>query len=618
MKKFIILTATLFFATISFSQKLVKYQDFSKTNKAPQPKLLKAIKEKSTNLNITWQESFDTASTGTNGLPANWTYTPNSSNIDDQWQWNGTFSDGCIGRAWYGDIPINEEFYTDFHTVPDSNQAFYFDFMCSFYWFLENGSDSLDLYFSVDSTNTWTKIWSITDSADVVNSSVDWPFESWKWHTVRILLNDTLLGKDIAFKYILHGGTGNGMYLDNLMLVEMPNYDVEIMYGGIVNTYTTINDSTFVDGIYQLLPLGERRDFGFSKLVVKNQGLLSANNLVYYNKLTDASGNIVIESDTNSMLNGQSLVNFSNKDTFMYSGLNDFIVDIGTYNLYSNITFDNIDEDTTNNSFSLDIDYVDGYGGCTSIATSLARNTTITNQIGLHNYTSSADGDQIGIKFYVTCPSIISGACIRLGDVTDNTGFTLKLYEWDSASNAWVQIVFSDDIYTNATDADSCISVDFLTSKYLDPDIQYMLVVASHWTAGTSEISYATYNQYKDFKDEEESIYYAPASALNIGGTWYYIENIPCFTALIESSCTGSIEELSFKNKFNIFPNPANNTLNIEFENIRETNDNIQIYNTIGELVKEIAFNQSIDISNLEKGIYFIKIGNYSNKFVKL
>jgi Arylsulfotransferase (ASST)/Secretion system C-terminal sorting domain len=64
---------------------------------------------------------------------------------------------------------------------------------------------------------------------------------------------------------------------------------------------------------------------------------------------------------------------------------------------------------------------------------------------------------------------------------------------------------------------------------------------------------------------------------------------------------------------FNIYPNPVSNTLNVQSkENILK----IEIYNPLGKLVKANLNSNSLNISNLSSGIYFVKV--YSHKAVKV
>lgn len=75
--------------------------------------------------------------------------------------------------------------------------------------------------------------------------------------------------------------------------------------------------------------------------------------------------------------------------------------------------------------------------------------------------------------------------------------------------------------------------------------------------------------------------------------------------------------------KFRISPNPADNELNIEGLTLK--NSKYEIYNLIGQVIKSASLNndfiQKINISQLQKGVYFIKIFNSeitkTQKFIK-
>ncbi len=70
---------------------------------------------------------------------------------------------------------------------------------------------------------------------------------------------------------------------------------------------------------------------------------------------------------------------------------------------------------------------------------------------------------------------------------------------------------------------------------------------------------------------------------------------------------------------FSIYPNPASNYIDISYQ-ISHTYD-IHIYNAFGEckIAEQISLSYNkIDISNLPAGVYFLMIGNYVEKFVKI
>lgn len=96
-------------------------------------------------------------------------------------------------------------------------------------------------------------------------------------------------------------------------------------------------------------------------------------------------------------------------------------------------------------------------------------------------------------------------------------------------------------------------------------------------------------------------------------------------TAFTPANCS-VLKTAFFENQdLQIFPNPANNLINIQLKSV--ISHNISIYNSIGSLVFEQKNQLLIDpkmynISHLSPGIYFLKItdnenGVYKKRFVK-
>jgi hypothetical protein len=69
--------------------------------------------------------------------------------------------------------------------------------------------------------------------------------------------------------------------------------------------------------------------------------------------------------------------------------------------------------------------------------------------------------------------------------------------------------------------------------------------------------------------------------------------------------------------KINIYPNPATDKITISGNMLTE-NANIKIYSVSGNLVSEFSYDENeINLSNLQKGIYFISIKAESNIYTK-
>ena len=181
------------------------------------------------------------------------------------------------------------------------------------------------------------------------------------------------------------------------------------------------------------------------------------------------------------------------------------------------------------------------------------------------------------------------------------------------------------DVFLNATNMthlhmDYWISTDHTPGTVLNPKLSNH----GNQTAETSAIDITNIIesqdevkkwQSKDFplNGARESIkQFLITDAGKIGV--YYLDNVYMYVA-----GTASVKD----NLFNVslYPNPANNRLNISAAN---TIKNAEIYNVLGKKVMNVTINktsESIDISNLASGVYMIKY-NIENsigtaKFIK-
>jgi hypothetical protein len=71
-------------------------------------------------------------------------------------------------------------------------------------------------------------------------------------------------------------------------------------------------------------------------------------------------------------------------------------------------------------------------------------------------------------------------------------------------------------------------------------------------------------------------------------------------------------------NNINLYPNPAKNNLQLVINN-EQLNNKVVIYNIYGQTVKQLTINNKqliIDISCLQDGVYFIKTGSVTKKFI--
>ncbi|NUM50777.1 MAG: T9SS type A sorting domain-containing protein [Flavobacteriales bacterium] len=102
--------------------------------------------------------------------------------------------------------------------------------------------------------------------------------------------------------------------------------------------------------------------------------------------------------------------------------------------------------------------------------------------------------------------------------------------------------------------------------------------------------------------------------------TYTTINTISYTKSLYCGVLPNEVDEMNLREKVSIYPNPANDVLNIVFDEIITEPTSVDIYDAFGRTVlsENIVRNiYSIDISGLPKGIYLTKVKNFKNEIVK-
>lgn len=78
---------------------------------------------------------------------------------------------------------------------------------------------------------------------------------------------------------------------------------------------------------------------------------------------------------------------------------------------------------------------------------------------------------------------------------------------------------------------------------------------------------------------------------------------------------TTSIETIELKNEFNVYPNPTNGLLNIDYD---KNIDKLTVYDLSGKVMLQNRNSKQIDVANLTPGTYIIEVVNQNKPSVKL
>ncbi|MBG6185691.1 endonuclease [Flavobacterium sp. CAN_S2] len=99
-----------------------------------------------------------------------------------------------------------------------------------------------------------------------------------------------------------------------------------------------------------------------------------------------------------------------------------------------------------------------------------------------------------------------------------------------------------------------------------------------------------------------------PNTTFNKAGEWDSFASNTCDG--IGSHSLATLSNVDFDtNEFNIYPNPSNGNVKINFENSNEKYS-VQVFSVLGQKVfeKEYTNNSSATVNNLQKGVYLVKI----------
>lgn len=144
----------------------------------------------------------------------------------------------------------------------------------------------------------------------------------------------------------------------------------------------------------------------------------------------------------------------------------------------------------------------------------------------------------------------------------------------------------------------------------------------NYFPINSTPLSATTYTDKAPFQGTNYYLVKTVKLTQSASGTYY---NTSHGTGANISGITGQAAstQKELKIEISIFPNPAKSALTIQFSEYNNS-ESLQILNVQGQLVKQVKLelnhnniSNSIDVSDLASGLYILKAGNISTRFVK-
>ena len=204
------------------------------------------------------------------------------------------------------------------------------------------------------------------------------------------------------------------------------------------------------------------------------------------------------------------------------------------------------------------------------------------------------------------------------------TEYTYTVSAFDAAGNESAQS--SSVSATTGSDNDT-------EAPTVPQNLQATVISASQiiltWNTSTDNVAVAGYKVFRNGNLVDTVINSTTFNNTGLNADTEYTYTVSAFDAAGNESTQSSsvsattnpdiIKEIDESSLINIYPNPAKNKLQLELNNEKYINNNIFIYNIFGQVVKQLRADKkqlTVNITDLQDGIYFIKIGNTTKTFI--
>ncbi|HAH58271.1 MAG TPA: hypothetical protein DCL86_09000 [Bacteroidales bacterium] len=187
-----------------------------------------------------------------------------------------------------------------------------------------------------------------------------------------------------------------------------------------------------------------------------------------------------------------------------------------------------------------------------------------------------------------------------LYDFSLNVGDSI-LFDLHGMYPEWLQVVSVDNIQINGD--------DYRRIKFAEPAFQAFDQLNEIWIEGIGSIHGPLFPNFPvTFSQEQPDSMLLICSFSNNQHIWQHPSYSDCYINIVLGTEQREVYDIK------IYPNPFTNKIHIE--NNKMGRYELTILNGLGQTIKKTQIsndNQTIDLTDLEAGIYFLKIDNHLN-----
>lgn len=534
--------------------------------------------------NTDWAQTTGTGHAGNTGTGGNWTIlTAIPTGITGQqaqYQWPATFS-GASGNFAFINSDLaggtaTQNAYFTYQTNIDLSAYGNTSLYLTFSEYYRNYLDKTSVEVSVDGGTTWTIFEANPESEVPVNTNCI----AGEVETVNITAakgaNPWTNQVRVRFHYV---GAWDWFWgVDNVKIVEAWDNDIKM------NTWFQATDTATTQGLdYYHLPASQVSFPGLTfGAKVKNNGGLNQSQV---SLIATATGGYN-QTGTPIAINATVTDSLSVTTPYMPTGIGTKTVDITT-----GIT--GTDSDSTNNQATFDM-FVTQY--------EYSRDNNIPS--GSIGQVDSQDGQALKIGNVMEIFDNTALTAVKLRLATQAAGavgaeFLAEIFKYDFTAQEWLYLTQTNTAIVEATAA-TWVNLPILGGPIdvLAGDV--LLVVGSHF-GGADEIRFGL----------AQNTFEGTVLGFTATNTVFQLTDPQAVMIRLLDDPAASVAELSNEFGMSVFPNPANEVINISLN--KEVSASLSLLDISGKVVRTQALNgisTSINTASLNSGVYFVTIND--------
>ncbi|MBN4072487.1 T9SS type A sorting domain-containing protein [Crocinitomix catalasitica] len=405
----------------------------------------------------------------------------------------------------------------------------------------------------------------------------------------------------VQIQFIWHANWDYGWQLDNVQILDLPTNDLELsrVFRDDYDLAAGIDPNGFS---YSMMPQAQARPFVIGARI-ENIGAATQTNVGFTWEIEDPTSTVVA-SGTSALV--AASVNGQSDTLWVATGFTPSMV--GAYNINFTAFADLVDDEPANNAITdnhfelTDYTYATDYG---------ASYGTFYNWVP-----TPTDAAAIGSMMEIYADGVVGAIWSELDDSPDVVGQLIyyMLYKWDGA--AWGYIDETPDYTTVSSDQGAGITLYFDTPiNLVAGDI--VCPMAAHF-GGSPPAGWALTGSLPIGQVLGVD---GAGTLTGMSGNW-----APKVRMLMLDFT--DVEEGAIEEKFDIYPNPATDILNISLTLNNAENTVINVLDISGKVINsryigDVIGNSNItlDVADFASGVYFVEVvnadGKQNKKFVK-